>query len=225
MKKPIKMFKNHKIVEYAWLVIVVLLFIVSIQTIKNGYLISHIDSFGILAPLIFILLKASTLVIAPLGGLPLYFIAGSLFGNINGFVLALLGDAFGSSVCFLLSRFYGHKIVKALAGDKFFEKVMNTVGVLKDARSFIKARIALLAVPEILAYASGLSKISFWTFFLINILFYLPADFLLVFFGSQVLSMIAEHTFLFYFFVIVISIAGFWFLYKDYKKLDNVEGM
>jgi len=219
------MFKNHKIIEYVWLIIVVLLFIVSIQTIKNGYLVSHIDSFGILAPLIFVFLKASTLVIAPLGGIPLYFIAGSLFGNSNGFILALLGDALGSAACFLLGRYYGHKIVKTLAGDRFLEKVTNTVMVLKDAKSFIKARIALILVPEILAYASGLSKISFLTFFSINLLFYLPADFILVFFGSQVLSIIAEYTFLFYFFVSIISIAGIWFLYKDYKKLDNIEGM
>jgi len=219
------MFKSQKIIEYVWLVIIILLFIVSVQMIKSGSLANQIDSFGILAPIIFVLLKISTLVIAPLSGTPLYFIAGSLFGNLNGLILSLLGDALGSVICFLLSRFYGHKIVKTLAGDKFFGKVMNTVAVLKDTKSFIKARIALIVIPEVLAYASGLSKIKFLTFFTINFLFSLPVIFMFVFFGSQVVAIIAKHTFLFYFLVSFMSIAGFWFLYKDYKKLENIEGM
>ena len=219
------MLKRQKIVEYIWFVIIILLFVVSIQMIKSGSLVNQIDSFGILAPIVFVLLKISTLVIAPLSGTPLYFIAGSLFGNLNGLILSLLGDALGSVICFFLSRYYGQKIVKTLAGDKFFGKVMNTVAVLKDSKSFIKARIALIAMPEILAYASGFSKINFLTFFLINMLFYLPVDFMFIFFGSQIIPMIAEHTFLFYSILLVVPVTGFWFLYKDYKKLDNIQGM
>ncbi|MEK7544779.1 MAG: hypothetical protein AAB551_01475 [Patescibacteria group bacterium] len=68
--------KKLKILEYSWFIIVILLFVVSVQMIKSGSLVNQIDSFGILAPVIFVLLKISTLVIAPLGGTPLYFIAG-----------------------------------------------------------------------------------------------------------------------------------------------------
>lgn len=217
--------ERQKIVEYVWFVIVVLLFIISIQMIKSGSLANRIDSFGILAPIIFVLLKISTLVIAPLGGTPLYFVAGGLFGNFYGLVLSLLGDALGLTICFLLSRFYGYKIVKFFTGDKFFKKVIHTVTVLKDSKSMLKARIALMVMPEILAYASGLSKINFLTFFTINMLFSLPIVFTYVFFGSQVVAIIAMHTFLFYFLVSFVSIAGFWFLHKDYKKLENIEGM
>ena len=219
------MVKRRKIVEYVWFVIIVLLFIASVQMIKSGSLANQIDSFGILTPIIFVLLKISTLVIAPLGGTPLYFIAGSLFGNFYGLALSLLGDALGLTICFLLSRFYGHKIVEIFAGENFFKKVINTVAVLKDSKSMIKARIALIVMPEILAYASGLSRINFLTFFLISMLFSVPIDFMYVFFGSQIVATIAEHTFLFYFLVSFISVAGFWFLYKDYKKLENIQGM
>src|SRR3989344_7202927 len=125
------MFKSQKIIEYVWLVIIILLFIVSVQMIKSGSLANQIDSFGILAPIIFVLLKISTVVIAPLSGTPLYFIAGSLFGNFDGLILSLLGDFLGSTVCFFLSRFYGHKIVETLVGNRFLEKIENTVAVLK----------------------------------------------------------------------------------------------
>ena len=219
------MFKRQKIIEYVWFIIIILLFVVSIQMIKSGSLVTQIYSFGIWAPIIFVLLKISTLVIAPLSGTPLYFIAGSLFGNLNGLILSLLGDFLGSTICFFLSRFYGHKIVKTLAGDKFFEKVMNTVAVLKDSKSFIKARVTLIIMPEILAYASGFSKINFLTFSFINIIFYLFVDFVEVFFGSQIIVIMAEHTFLFYSLISLVTIIGFWLLYKDYKNLENIKGM
>src|SRR3989344_6945096 len=103
------MLKRQKIIEYIWFIIIILLFVVSIHMIKSGSLVNQIDSFGVLAPIIFVLLKMSTLVIAPLSGTPLYFIAGSLFGNFYGLVLSLLGDALGSVICFFLSRFYGQK--------------------------------------------------------------------------------------------------------------------
>ena len=193
--------------------------------IKSGSLLTQIESFGILAPIIFVLLKASTLVVAPLSGTPLYFVAGGLFGNFNGLILSLLGDVLGSSICFMLSRFYGYKVVKTFVGDKFFERITNTMGVIKDSKSFIKARITLFAMPEILAYASGFSKINFLTFSLINTFFYLLADGLLVFSGHEIVAIIAQHTFWFYFLTVLISISGFWFLYKDYKNSEKIQGM
>ena len=219
------MFKRQKIVEYVWFLIIVFVFVASIQLTKNGSLVNQISSFGILAPIIYVLLKISTLVIAPLGGTPLYFIAGSLFGNLNGLILSLLGDALGSVICFILARFYGPKIVKTFIGEKFFEKVINTVAVLSNIKSFIKARISLIAMPELLAYASGFSKINFLTFFLINILFYLPVDFMYVFFGHQIVAISSEHTFLFYSVVAVVTLSGLWFLYKDKKNLEKIKGI
>ena len=219
--------KYQKIIEFIWMVIIIALFIFSVQIVKDGSLENQVASFGIWAPIVFVLLKISTLVIAPLSGTPLYFIGGSLFGSSYGLVLSLVGDALGSAICFLLGRFYGHRIIKTLVGKSYLEKIINTVSVLKNTKSFVKARVGLIIMPEILAYASGLSKINFLTFSLINILFYLPVDFMLVFFGSQIIAIVAKNTFLFYFLVLLVSIAGFWFLRKDYKNknLDNIQGM
>ncbi|MEK7545146.1 MAG: hypothetical protein AAB551_03365, partial [Patescibacteria group bacterium] len=109
--------------------------------------------------------------------------------------------------------------------NKFFEKITKTVAVLKDSKSFAKARVTFIAMPEILAYASGLSKINFLTFSLINALFYLLADSMLVFFGHEIIATIAKHTFWFYSLVVLVTVSGFWFLYKDHKNLENIEGM
>lgn len=222
-----KISNYRKIIEFVWLIIVIGLFVISVQIIKDGSLENQVYSFGIWAPIIFVLLKISTLVIAPLSGTPLYFVAGSIFGPYYGLILSLVGDALGSAICFLLSKFYGHKIIKSLAGEQVFQKVVNTVSVLNNTKSFIKARVALIVMPEILSYATGLSKINFFTFSLINILFYLPVDFLFVFFGSEIIGIMAKHSLLFYAVVLIVSVVGFWSLRKDYKheKLNEMQGM
>ncbi len=222
-----QMRKYQKIIEYVWLVIIIALFVISVQIIKSGSLENQVYSFGIWAPIIFVLLKISTLVIAPLSGTPLYFVAGSLFGPYYGLILSLVGDVLGSTICFFLSKFYGHRIIKIFAGERYFGKIVNTVSILKNTKSFIKARVLFIGIPEILAYASGLSKINFFAFSLINILFYLPVDFTFVFFGSEIIRIIAKHSILFYSVVLLISVAGFWSLQNDYKheKLDNMQGM
>jgi len=219
------MFTRKRILEATWLIIIIALFVISIQAVRNGYFIDKIDSFGIWAPVIFVLLKISTLVFAPLGGMPLYFIAGGLFGKLTGFLLAMLGDTLGSIICFLLSRYYGEKVVKVFAGENIFKKIVSTVAVLKDKKSFIKARISMMIMPEILSYASGFSRIKFSTFFIINFLLYLPADFIFVFFGYEVITLMANHGLILYGVILLITGVGFWLLYKDYKKLGNIEGM
>lgn len=74
----------------------------------------RIAAAGIWGPLIVILLKASTLVIAPLGGSPLYPIAGAAFGFWRGFIYTFLGDLLGTTIAFYISRVFGRKIVQIL---------------------------------------------------------------------------------------------------------------
>ena len=159
------------IIEFIWVIVIIALFVLSVQLTKDRSLQNQFVSFGIWAPIIFVLLKISTLVMAPLGGTPLYLVAGSVFGNYNGLILSLLGDVLGFTICFLLSRFYGPKVIKIFTGDRFFKKIVNTVSVLKNTKSFIKARVVFVGMPEVLAYASGLSQINFSTFILINFLY------------------------------------------------------
>ena len=216
---------REKILRYLWLVILTALFIISILLVKNGTLINQLGSFGIFTPIIFVLLKISTLVIAPLSGMPLYIIAGSLFGNIYGLLLSILGDLLGSIMCFLLSKFYGERVVKFLAGKELFTKIKTTSAVLNNPKAFIKARVTFFLIPEVVSYASGFSQINFFTFTLINFLFYLPIEIGYIFFGSELIAFLSKYALLTYGVIFVIAIIGFGLLYKDYKKLENLEGM
>ncbi len=216
---------NQKYVEFLWLVFLFILFVLSIQMARDGSLAEKISSLGIWAPIIFILFKISTLVLAPLGGTPLYLIAGNLFGSFNGYLFTLIGDIIGSTICFMLSRNYGDKIIVKLVGKNFLEKITNSIKVLENTRSFIKARIIMFAMPEVLAYAGGLTNIKFSIFSTINSIFYIISNFILVFFGYYFINLISKHTYSSYAILIIVSIIGLWWIYKDYKNMAEVEGM
>ncbi len=214
--------KREKFIEILWFVVILALFFVSIKFLRNGELQSQVEALGIFAPLLILILKMSTLVVAPLGGTPIYVLSGALFGSFKGFILVLLGDILGSSICFYLSKIYGQRVLKFFAGSKNVEKVLKTVNIISNTRSFIKARFVFVSMPELLAYASGLSKINFWTFTIINAIFYAPIDLILVFFGSQLVTLPLKYFFLYPLILMFFAFGGFMALYKDYESREEL---
>src|SRR3989338_384441 len=123
---------------------------------------------GFWAPLALILAKASTVVIAPLGGSPLYPLAGALFGFWKGVGLLVIGDALGGIIAFYLSRIFGRHLVEKFLGDdqKFLARALKMMGTVKG---FLVARVCFMPAPEVVAYGAGLTRISFIPFFLIYV--------------------------------------------------------
>jgi uncharacterized membrane protein YdjX (TVP38/TMEM64 family) len=147
-------------------VIAILFFVFTYLDIEN---IQHeVDKWGIWAPLVFILAKASTIIFAPLSGSPLYPISGAVFGFTEGVIIMLLGDILGGCVAFFLSRRFGRKIVDRLAG-KDNQIIEKALGMISSVKGFFVARLCFAALPEVPCYAAGLTKMKFLPFLLIHI--------------------------------------------------------
>lgn len=121
---------------------------------------------GVWAPLVLILAKATTVVIAPLSGSPIYPVAGAVFGFWKALPLLILGDFLGGSVAFLLSRFFGRNLAEKLLGGhgNLISKALSMMGSVKG---FLLVRLSFVTFPEIPAYAAGLSRIGYIPFILI----------------------------------------------------------
>src|SRR3989344_8831896 len=115
-----------------------------------------VDSAGAYAPLIVILLKDTTIVVAPLGGTIIYPVAGALFGFSKGLLLTLIGDAIGSSVAFWISRKFGRSVLRYFTSKSQMPMVEKVVSELSDKRKFIKARFFFSGFMDLFAYAAGL---------------------------------------------------------------------
>lgn len=143
-----------------------------------------IVSAGPLAPLLFILLKATTVVVAPLSGAPLYPIVGFLFGFWPGIAYVVAGDFIGITIAFFLSRTFGYPLVRKFIVGKersILAKVVDHVGTTKG---FLHMCLTCFALPEIIAYGSGLSKLPYWKFIAIYLPISIVASSAGVLFGS-----------------------------------------
>ena len=121
-------------------------------------------SFGLLAPIIFILATAVTNIIPPLAATIFWITGVVLFGPFYGAVFSYVANLVGSTTNYLIAFVWGRPAVVKLAGE----------GSLKEIDKYAKATrfgdLILLkmfsgAASDYVSYAAGLAKVPFWVHF------------------------------------------------------------
>lgn len=176
-------------------------------------------SAGVFAPLAFVVLKAATIIIAPLSGGPLYPIVGALFGFWPGILYVALGDLLGYTGAFFISRIFGYPFVHKLIAKGEHALLRKVVHHAGTTRGFFHMILTFFAMPELICYGSGLSKFPYWKF--ISILW--PLSWLvssaLVLLGA---SLGAEASAGYYFIIpligAVVIALGVWFFMRGVHK-------
>ena len=164
----------------ALLIIAGLGFFVDFETLKESVLQA-----GVWAPVLFILLKTLTVVLVPLSGAPLYPVVGAFFGFVPGVMYMVIGDVLGYTIAFFISRKLGLPIVEKIITkdeESMFKRIIDHVGTTKG---FLHTILTLGVVPELIAYASGLSSIRYPVFIVAMTLLTLVASSILVGIGAQ----------------------------------------
>lgn len=207
-----------------WLVLVLGLLYVTVTYLGADDIRARVESLGVWAPLILIVAKASTLVFAPLGGAPLYPVAGALFGPVYGFFYVFVGDLIGSSLCFFISRKYGRKVMRFFVSDSGMPVVERLLTHLGTTRGFIQTRLLFIGFPEAVSYATGLTKLPYWIFISINSVVYIIPNFLLVWLGSAVVSLTPAYTALYMGGITLLAMVGVAVLFFRMKDAENTAG-
>lgn len=143
---------------------------------------------GWYAIVLVVTLKATTIVVAPLGGSIIYPVAGAAFGFWPGLALTLLGDTIGSTIAFFLSRFFGRSILRFFTAQSQTSTIDAVLLELNDKKTFAKARVYFAGFMDLFAYASGLTKIPFWYFIVVHMAVHAPVAALYVLFGEVLVS-------------------------------------
>jgi uncharacterized membrane protein YdjX (TVP38/TMEM64 family) len=157
-----KNFVTYEKMKVALFALFTVLFLVYLTTIiKEEALRAFILRSGVWAPIMFILAKISTVVIAPLSGAFIYPLAGILFGTKVGLTYVVIADFIGYSTAFFISRILGRKKV-----EKFFEQaeagtLHKIVSIVGTPKGFFTACFLFFPVPELLAYGGGLSRLPY----------------------------------------------------------------
>lgn len=183
----------------------------------------HIATAGAWGPLAVILLKASTLVVAPLGGSPLYPIAGAVFGFWKGLLYTFIGDILGTAVAFFMSRCFGRRIVRHFVTRPGMRLVDAILGYLGTTRGLIHARLVFFAFPEGVTYAAGLTDIPFWKFLALMLPIGIVPHMLMVWSGDFLSLYAAAHPYLlplgYALALLVMGGGGYWFHRKAQQPL------
>lgn len=177
-----------------------------------------VGSAGIFGPIAIVLLKMSTIIVVPLGGGPVYAIAGAIFGLWNGLLLTLIGDILGFSVAFYISRLWGRSIVQFFVPRAQVTALERMLVQGSAPRPFIKARLAFAALPEVFAYVAGLSRVSFFVFLPVQVLPHVPATVLMVFFGDALLSGDLVYATITTVLTAALMLIGGWWFHRDITR-------
>ncbi len=115
----------------AGLLLLVLL-IVSILMIPVGKLmlqeggkeqiIEKIQSFGIFAPLLFVLLQVVQIVVAFIPGGPVPMIGGAVFGTVPGILLSLAGSFLGTALVYYLVQWIGRPLLELFVKEEHLKR-------------------------------------------------------------------------------------------------------
>jgi uncharacterized membrane protein YdjX (TVP38/TMEM64 family) len=140
---------------------------------------------GALAPLVFILAMAITVVVSPIPSLAFDLLAGRVFGPFVGTLYAALGALLGAVVSFQIARLLGRELIA-----RFLKGHIN---FCRDCSDRLLTKIVFLSrlIPfvsfDLVSYGAGLTKMSLWKFAVATFFGMLPLTFLYTSFGSVLL--------------------------------------
>jgi uncharacterized membrane protein YdjX (TVP38/TMEM64 family) len=143
---------------------------------------SRLESAGVFAPLLYILVMALAVVISPIPSLPLDIAAGAFFGTFMGTVYSVIGALIGAVISFAIARFLGREFIeKFLGGHVNFCPTCSDKVLTKIV--FISRLIPVVSF-DIVSYGAGLTKMSIKKFSLATFIGMIPLTFLYNYSGS-----------------------------------------
>ena len=135
--------------------------------LDNEILLTKIKSFGLLAPLCFILIQMVQVVLPVIPGGASCLVGVMAFGAVGGFIYNYVGLVLGSICSFLLSRKFVMSIINKLFKEKDIKKALDKINNSKYDLIFFLI-ILLPGLPDdLFCYISGITKMSLKKFTLI----------------------------------------------------------
>jgi uncharacterized membrane protein YdjX (TVP38/TMEM64 family) len=172
----------------------------------------YVEGWGAAAPLIFIVLQALQVVVAPIPGELTGVVGGFVFGIVPNIIYSSIGLTVGSVLAFGAARVMGLPLVRLVVPCHLLERFHYLV----ERRGTMVALI-LFIIPgfpkDILSYILGLSPMGFFTFFWVCTLGRIPGTVMLSFSGSAVYN--EDWSLLVIVGVVCLVVIGAFFLARD----------
>ena len=147
-------------------------------SVDQNFLRQTLIEWGIWAPVLFVLLQALQVIVAPIPGEVTGVLGGFLFGEWYGLLYSLVGMTLGSVAAFAIGRWLGARYVRALVGQEIWDRMHFLV----EARGsgFCAITYLIPGLPKDMAsYLFGMSSMRLWLFALVSTLGRVPGTWVL----------------------------------------------
>lgn len=125
----------------------------------------QVDQFGIWAPVIVFGLRFTSIIVPVLPGTAYAILAGALFGFVQGLLVVVLADLASCTFNFYIARRYGRGFVERFVGEQFMEKVDRLAQRHLERNFFLMTGFLMTGVFDFVAYAVGLTKTRWQSYF------------------------------------------------------------
>ncbi len=130
-------------------------------------LVNKIKKYGIIGPIIFLLLQIIQVVFPVIPG-GASCLAGTLaFGPIEGFIYNYIGLTLGSAIAYMLSKSFGLPLIKKLFKEETVEKYLKYIRTQTFEKVFFWGILLPGAPDDLLCYIAGISNLTFKRFLII----------------------------------------------------------
>jgi uncharacterized membrane protein YdjX (TVP38/TMEM64 family) len=141
-----------------------------------------LESAGALAPVVYMLMMASAVVVSPIPSLPLNVAAGAFFGPLAGTAYSLAGALLGALASFSIARYLGRGFI-----ERFLSGHVNLCSRCSDrilTKIVFLSRLIPVVSFDVVSYGAGLTMMSLRKFALATLLGMVPLTALYNYAGS-----------------------------------------
>src|SRR5207245_9106170 len=151
----------------------------------KNFLKETVRSWGWMAPLVFIAIQATQVIISPIPGEITGPVGGALFGTTLGLIYSTIGLTLGTLFCFWVGRKWGEPLVRPWLR----EHKWNRMNFILEAEGAIICFV-LYVTPgfpkDIISYLFGISPMPFWVVAVVSTIGRLPGTVISSYFGAPV---------------------------------------
>ena len=142
-------------------------------------------TWGWAAPVVFITIQATQVIVSPVPGEITGPVGGALFGTLWGLVYSTIGLTIGTLTAFGLGRLWGEPLIRPWLSEHHW----NRMNFIIEAEGAILCFILYL-IPgfpkDIISYLFGISPMPFWIFAVVSTIGRIPGTWISSYFGAHV---------------------------------------
>lgn len=146
--------------------ILIVLAIAFINQVGIERIRDQVDQFGIWAPVILFGLRFTSVIVPVLPGTAYAILAGGLFGFAQGLLIVALADLASCTFNFYIARRYGRGLVERFVGRSFMERVDRLGERHLERNFFLVMGFLMTGLFDFVAYAVGLTQVSWQRYML-----------------------------------------------------------